>query len=98
MKKKPIILITSRIHAGETPASLVFKGTFDFLMSDRKEAKLLRRYYTFILVPCLNPDGVVCGNYRASASGVDLNRQWINPEEMFQPEVFHMKQLLTRVC
>lgn len=43
-------------------------------MSDRKEAKLLRLYYTFILIPCLNPDGVIIGNYRNSVSGVDLNR------------------------
>ena len=74
VKKKPTIVITSRVHAGETPASVVFQGIFNFLVSDRKEAKFLRRFYTFILVPCLNPDGVVCGNYRNSVSGVDLNR------------------------
>jgi murein tripeptide amidase MpaA len=73
-KKKPIILITSRVHSGETPASMVFKGMLEFLVSDKKEAKFLRRFYTFILVPCLNPDGVICGNYRNSVSGVDLNR------------------------
>lgn len=81
LKKKPAIVITSRVHSGETPASLVFKGMLEFLLSDKKEAKLLRRYYTFILIPCLNPDGVVNGNYRNSAAGVDLNRQWINPDE-----------------
>lgn len=72
--KKPVIVITSRVHSGETPSSLVFKGILEFLLSDKKEAKLLRLYYTFILVPCLNPDGVVCGNYRNSVAGVDLNR------------------------
>lgn len=73
-RKKPVIIITSRVHSGETPASIVFKGVMEFLMSERKEAKLLRLYYTFILIPCLNPDGVVCGNYRNSVAGVDLNR------------------------
>ena len=34
----------------------------------------------FVLIPILNPDGVVCGNYRNSIAGVDLNRQWINPD------------------
>jgi len=82
------------VHAGETPASLVFKGMFEFLTSDKREAKFLRRYYTFILVPCLNPDGVVCGNYRSSISGVDLNRQWILPDENFQPEIYAVKNLL----
>lgn len=74
IKKRPVIVITSRVHSGETPASLVFKGIFEFLMGDSKEAKLLRLYYTFILIPCLNPDGVIIGNYRNSVSGVDLNR------------------------
>jgi len=27
----------------------------------------------------LNPDGVVCGNYRCSLSGKDLNRRWSLP-------------------
>jgi len=28
----------------------------------------------------LNPDGVISGNYRSSLSGLDLNRQWIDPK------------------
>lgn len=84
-------MITSRVHSGETPASFIFRGIFDFLTSERKEAKLLRRYYTFILIPCLNPDGVVSGNYRNSVAGVDLNRQWINPDEEFHSEIYYTK-------
>jgi len=95
--KKPVIVITSRVHSGETPSSLVFKGILEFLLSDKKEAKLLRLYYTFILVPCLNPDGVVCGNYRNSVAGVDLNRQWISPDELFHPEIYHTKSLFKRI-
>jgi murein tripeptide amidase MpaA len=94
IKKKQTIIITSRVHAGETPASLVFKGIFNFLMSNKPEAKFLRRFYTFVLVPCLNPDGVVCGNYRSSISGVDLNRNWIKPDIDFQPEVFNVKKMM----
>ena len=74
LKRKPNIIISSRVHSGETPASTVFKGIYDFLCSDRKEAKFLRKFYTFVLIPVLNPDGVVCGNYRNSIAGVDLNR------------------------
>jgi len=66
-------------------------------MSDRKEAKLLRLYYTFVLVPCLNPDGVVCGNYRNSVAGFDLNRQWISPEESFHSEIYWTKQMFKRI-
>ena len=91
--KKPTIVITSRVHSGETPASIVFKGIFDFLTSDKKEAKFLRKFYTFVLIPVLNPDGVICGNYRNSVAGIDLNRQWINPDQEFQPEIYYIKQM-----
>ena len=72
--RKPTIVITSRVHSGETPASIVFKGIFDFLTSDRKEAKFLRKFYTFVLIQVLNLDGVVCGNFRNSIAGLNLNR------------------------
>jgi len=73
-RKNQIVLITSRVHSGETPGSEVFRGIYDFITSDCREAKYLRRFYTFILIPCMNPDGVICGNYRNSLAGVDLNR------------------------
>ena len=93
-KKRPVIAITSRVHAGETPGSFVFQGIYDFLMSS--EASNIRKHYTFLLVPCLNPDGVVCGNYRSSLSGFDLNRQWLYPEEDLHPEVFYTKSLFQK--
>lgn len=74
VKNNSIVLITSRVHSGETPGSEVFRGIYNFITSDSREAKYLRRFYTFILIPCMNPDGVVCGNYRNSTAGVDLNR------------------------
>ena len=45
----------------------------------------------------MNPDGVVCGNYRNSLAGVDLNRQWINPEKNFHPEVCAVKDLMQAI-
>jgi murein tripeptide amidase MpaA len=70
--KRQAIIITARVHPGESVASLVFAGLLTFLLS--KDAILLRDQYIFKLVPCLNPDGVVIGNYRSSLAGVDLNR------------------------
>lgn len=93
-KRRPLIIITSRVHAAETPSSFVFEGIFNFMCSNTSEAKFLRKFYTFVLVPTLNPDGVICGNYRSSVSGVDLNRQWITPDEEYHPEIYSIKQLM----
>lgn len=45
----------------------------------------------------MNPDGVIIGNYRNSVAGVDLNRQWINPEPEFHPEVVAVKNLMQQI-
>jgi murein tripeptide amidase MpaA len=38
------------------------------------EAAALRKSTVFIIVPMMNPDGVIMGNYRTGAAGKDLNR------------------------
>jgi len=68
------VILSSRVHPGETNASFIVEGLIDFLLSADREAKSLRDSYVFKVVPMLNPDGVVVGNYRSSLAGVDLNR------------------------
>lgn len=62
---KPVILISSRVHPGETPASFAMEGLLRFLL-DKQDLRsyLLRKYFTFWIVPMLNPDGVYNGHYR----------------------------------
>ena len=62
------------MHPGESNASFIMEGIIDFVMSDAPEAKILRDKYVFKIVPMLNPDGVIVGNYRCSLGGYDLNR------------------------
>jgi murein tripeptide amidase MpaA len=62
------------VHPGETNASFIVEGLIEFLMSDEEEAIVLREKYVFKIVPMLNPDGVIVGNYRTSLGGHDLNR------------------------
>ena len=68
------MIISARVHPGESNASYIVEGLIDFLLSQDREAKHLRDTYVFKIVPMLNPDGVVVGNYRCSLAGVDLNR------------------------
>ena len=41
----------------------------------------------------LNPDGVILGNYRCNALGVDLNRRWLNPSKLLHPTIYYAKML-----
>jgi murein tripeptide amidase MpaA len=45
------------------------KGIIDYLTSAAPEARVLRENFVFKIVPMLNPDGVINGNYRCSLVG-----------------------------
>ena len=63
------IILTGRIHPGETNASYVMNGVIEYLVSDDEKAELLRNTFVFKIIPMLNPDGVIVGNYRCSLIG-----------------------------
>ena len=96
MSKRPVIFVTSRVHPGETNASTVFEGFLDRLVNEIETSPILS-HFIVKMVPCMNPDGVVCGNYRSSLAGVDLNRQWILPSQELHPEVFYTKKYMERL-
>lgn len=58
------------------------------------EAKILRDNFVFKIIPMLNPDGVINGNYRCSLAGCDLNRRWKAPSKMIHPTVYYSKKLI----
>ena len=64
LSDKPIIVLTGRVHPGETNASWVMEGILDFLTGDTPEAEDLRSHFTFKIVPMLNVDGVINGCHR----------------------------------
>ena len=68
------IVITSRVHPGESNASFIVDGILTYLVSDDDVAKYLRNNFVFKIIPMLNPYGVIVGNYRCSLSALDLNR------------------------
>ena len=45
----------------------------------------------------LNPDGVVLGNTRTSAAGVDLNRQFLDTSPEMHPEVHLLKNFVAKL-
>lgn len=66
--------MTARVHPGESNASLIMHGFLDFITGQSDEAIDLRRKNVFKILPMINPDGVILGNYRTGLAGNDLNR------------------------
>jgi murein tripeptide amidase MpaA len=75
-QNKKVIVLTARVHPGETVSSFKIQGIIDFLISNDSQAQILRDNFIFKIIPMLNPDGVINGNYRCSLAGCDLNRRW----------------------
>ena len=88
------MVISARVHPGETNASWMMKGLIDFLVSSAPEARALREKFVFKIIPMLNPDGVINGNYRCSLSGGDLNRRYKAPSKVLHPVIFQTKRLV----
>lgn len=93
-RNRPYIVLTGRVHPGESNASWVMKGTLEFLCSSDPVAQSLREAFVFKIVPMLNPDGVINGMNRCDLNCEDLNRQWCKPDPVLSPTIYHTKGLL----
>ena len=73
----------------------MMRGLLYFLTdTTNEEAKMLRENFVFKIIPMLNPDGVINGNYRSSLAGCDLNRRWKTPSKVIPPTIYHVKKLV----
>jgi len=97
LKSRVAIIFTARVHPGETNASWIMQGILDFLTGNSLAARQLRTLYIFKIIPMLNPDGVINGNYRCSLSGQDLNRNWNDPQKDSHPTIYHAKKLIKKI-
>lgn len=71
------------------------RGVLNFLTNvEDKEAQMLRENFIFKVLPMLNPDGVINGNYRCSLAGCDLNRRWKTPHRLLHPTINATKRLI----
>jgi murein tripeptide amidase MpaA len=88
-KKK--IWVLGRQHPGESMASFFMEGFISRLLSrEDPVSRVLLEKAVFYMVPFINPDGAIAGNLRANAAGINLNREWANPDPAKAPEVFHI--------
>lgn len=90
-KVKKGVCISARVHPGETVGSWMMQGVMEFLTDPQdREAAILRDNFVFKIIPMLNPDGVVNGNYRCSLAGCDLNRRWKSPSKVIKRHLINV--------
>jgi hypothetical protein len=94
---RPYIVLSARVHPGETNASWMMRGVIDLLTSSAPLAVELRRRVVFKIVPFLNPDGVINGNHRTNLAGYDLNRHWTTPDPNRAPTIWHLRALILAI-
>ncbi|KAJ6665588.1 hypothetical protein lerEdw1_003431 [Lerista edwardsae] len=94
---KKAVILSARVHPGEPNSSWVMRGFIDFILSDSPDAQLLRDLFIFKVVPMLNPDGVIVGNYRCSLAGKDLNRNYTTVLKESFPCIWHTRDMIKRV-
>jgi murein tripeptide amidase MpaA len=86
---KKRIWIIARQHPGESMAEWFIEGLLNRLLDDADPlSRTLLDKAVFYVVPNVNPDGSYLGNLRANAAGVNLNREWANPNPKTAPEVY----------
>ncbi|XP_051007710.1 cytosolic carboxypeptidase 3 isoform X3 [Acomys russatus] len=96
-RKRKAVILTARVHPGETNSSWIMKGFLDYILGDSSDAQLLRDTFIFKVVPMLNPDGVIVGNYRCSLAGRDLNRNYTSLLKESFPSVWYTRNMIHRL-
>jgi len=66
-QQKPTVVIVGRQHSGETHSSFIIHGFLNYLLSRDVLSHKLREHLEFWVLPMVNPDGIISGNYRCNA-------------------------------
>ncbi|OHT13744.1 Clan MC, family M14, Zinc carboxypeptidase-like metallopeptidase [Tritrichomonas foetus] len=97
-RKKPLIVITARHHPGESNSSYAMEGFIDTLFNQlNSESQRLLSNFSFLIIPMMNVDGVICGYYRPTLDGYDMNRTWIKPTKKQNPVEYYVVSLIDKL-
>ncbi len=92
--QRETVVLVGRQHPPEVTGALTMFSFVETIMGDTDLARAYRARFETLVVPMLNPDGVVRGHWRHNTGGVDLNRDW---GPFTQPETKLMKGLMDEV-
>lgn len=88
---KKRVWIHAGVHPSETPAFFAVEGLVAWLGSGAPLAEALMDTTIVNIVPMPNPDGVFAGNYRTTATSVNLEEQWSAPYASTVPEIVALR-------
>lgn len=74
--RSPLLIVIGRQHPPENTGSQALFGFVEALAGDTPGARAFRERVRTVVVPLVNPDGIVEGHWRTNLHGIDLNRDW----------------------
>jgi predicted deacylase len=86
-----LVVLLGRQHPPEVTGAIAMRAFVDSLVTERQRNPKAFTDFQFLIVPMMNPDGVVRGHWRANRGGQDLNRDW---GQFTQPETRAVKSWL----
>lgn len=88
--------MNSRTHSGQTSASWVLDGILQVLTGDNDILQWMKMFnICFYIVPMLNVDGALMGNYRTGIVGEDFNRKFYSGRKQIFPEINYLKKMIS---
>ncbi|MGO3127064.1 MAG: M14 family metallopeptidase [Luteimonas sp.] len=72
----PLLIVIGRQHPPENTGSQALFGFVETLAGNTPQARAFRDRVRTVVVPLVNPDGIVEGHWRTNLHGKDLNRDW----------------------
>ena len=85
-RENPCILLYAREHADEHDTSWTVRGAIDYLLTEDRFARRLRRTVTFLFIPLLDPDGADRAQYENMMRS--FHREKSTPENEVWVEFF----------
>ena len=93
---KEWLLVIGRQHPPELTGAFGLLAFVEQLIADGQLQQSFFERFNVLVVPLMNPDGVVNGNWRHNMGGRDLNRDWGNFEHPETKAVHDYLQRLTQ--
>ena len=90
-------MVCARVHPGQSNSSFVMEGFLECLTNCAQLSTQLLNNYIFYVIPMLNPDGVVAGNFRTSLFGKDLNRTYDQSRKYAFPQISSVVSLARKL-